>query len=62
METKKILLRELDTPAGEFDNVLKTKETRRLSKKCHADGIGLIKDGDLELVSYSGKLASFFKL
>ncbi len=51
METKKILLIELDTPAGEFDNVLKTKETRRLSKKCHADGIGLIKDGDLEMVS-----------
>jgi hypothetical protein len=33
-----------------------------LSKKCHTDEIGLIKDGDLELVSYSGKLASFFKL
>ncbi|NOJ27401.1 MAG: hypothetical protein DA330_05260 [Nitrososphaera sp.] len=61
METRKILLLELDTPAGEFDNVLKTKETRRLSK-CHADGIGLIKDGDLEMVSCSGKLASFFKL
>lgn len=46
----------LQTPAGEFTNVLKTEETTPLEPdaeefKYYAPGIGLIKDGPLELMS-----------
>jgi hypothetical protein len=46
----------LRTPAGEFTNVLETEETTPLEPdaeefKFYAPGIGLIKDGPLELVS-----------
>ena len=41
-------------PAGTFENVLKTKETTPLEKgkgfKLYAPDVGLIRDGDLELV------------
>lgn len=44
-------------PAGSFDRVLKTQETTPLEPgvkeyKYYAPGIGLIKDGDMELVRY----------
>lgn len=46
----------LSTPAGSFENVLKTKETTPLEKgvkefKFYAPGVGLIRDADLDLVS-----------
>ena len=44
------------TPAGEFKNVVKTKETTPLESgteyKLYAPGVGLIRDGDLLLVKY----------
>jgi hypothetical protein len=45
------------TPAGRFADVLKTRETTPLEPgtvelKYYAPGVGLIKDGELELVSY----------
>lgn len=47
----------LQTPAGVFNNCLKTKETSALERgvgyKFYAPGIGLIKDGVLELVNYT---------
>jgi hypothetical protein len=48
----------LRTPAGEFTNVLETEETTPLEPdaeefKFYAPGIGLIKDGPLELVSFT---------
>jgi hypothetical protein len=43
-------------PAGEFKNCLKTKESSGIEKgteyKLYAPGVGLLKDGDFELVSY----------
>ena len=46
----------LKTPAGEFKNCVKTKETTPLEKgteyKLYAPGVGLVKDGDLHLVKY----------
>ncbi|MFH1010383.1 MAG: hypothetical protein V1784_04010 [bacterium] len=47
----------LQTPAGRFENCLKTEETTPLEPgvkeyKCYAPGIGLIKDGDLLLTKY----------
>jgi hypothetical protein len=47
----------LTTRAGAFDRCLKTKETTPLEKlareyKIYAPGVGLVKDGDLELVSH----------
>ena len=44
-------------PAGSFDHVLKTEETTPLEPgvkeyKYYVSGIGLIKDGDMELVRY----------
>lgn len=44
----------VETPAGEFENCLKIKETTPLEPKAkgfkfHAPGVGLIKDGVLEL-------------
>jgi len=46
----------LQTPAGVFENCLKTKETSALERgtayKFYAPGIGLIKDGTLELTGY----------
>ena len=48
----------LKTPAGEFKNCVKTKETTPLEKgteyKLYAPGVGLVKDGDLHLVKYGG--------
>ena len=48
----------LDTPAGEFANVLKTEETNPLKPeekefKYYAPGIGLIQDETLQLVNYT---------
>lgn len=48
----------LDTPAGEFANVLKTEETNPLKPeekefKYYAAGIGLIQDETLKLVNYT---------
>jgi hypothetical protein len=44
----------METPAGTFTNVLKTKETSGLEKgkefKFYAPGVGLIRDADVELV------------
>jgi len=47
----------LQTPAGRFENCLKTEETTPLEPKAkeyklYAPGIGLIKDGDLLLTKY----------
>lgn len=47
----------LETPAGRFENCLKTEETTPLEPKAkehklYAPGIGLIKDGDLLLTKY----------
>jgi hypothetical protein len=47
----------VDTPAGTFVDVLKTRETTPLEPgfvefKYHAPGIGLIQDGDLKLEEY----------
>jgi len=47
----------VDTPAGTFVDVLKTKETTPLEPgfvefKYHASGIGLIQDGELKLEKY----------
>ncbi len=49
----------VETPAGTFTGCLKTKETTPLepnakSVKFYAPGIGLVKDGDLVLIGYSG--------
>jgi hypothetical protein len=48
----------LETPAGTFENVLKTEETTPLEPdarefKLYAPGIGLIQDADLLLASYT---------
>ena len=48
----------VDTPAGEFEDVLKVEETTPLEPdaieyKFHAPGIGLIQDADLKLVEYT---------
>ena len=48
------------TPAGTFDRCVKTLETTPLERfaretKFYAPGVGLIKDGDMELVSVSGR-------
>jgi len=45
------------TPAGSFNNCLKVKETTSLERgveefKLYCDGVGLVKDGPLELTSY----------
>jgi hypothetical protein len=50
----------LTTPAGSFDRCVKTRETTPLEKfareyKLYAPGVGLIKDGDMVLVSVSGR-------
>jgi hypothetical protein len=50
----------LDTPAGEFANVLKTEETNPLKPeekefKYYAPGIGLIQDETLQLVNYTSQ-------
>ncbi len=47
----------LTTPAGAFERCLRSKETTPLEKlaseyKIYAPGIGLVKDGDLELVAH----------
>ena len=46
----------LETPAGKFENCLKTEETSGVEKgkeyKCYAPGIGLIKDENLLLTKY----------
>jgi hypothetical protein len=51
------LTERLTTPAGVFENCLKTKETTPLEPrvteyKIYAPGVGLIKDGGLQLVSH----------
>ena len=48
----------LKTPAGTFDKCLKTRETTPLERlareyKIYAPGVGLVKDGDMELVSHA---------
>jgi hypothetical protein len=48
----------LTTPAGTFDRCVKTRETTPLERfareyKVYAPGVGLIKDGDMELVSHT---------
>lgn len=47
----------LQVPAGKFDNVLKVEETTPLEPfsreyKYYARGVGLLKDGDMELVKH----------
>ena len=47
----------LATPAGTFDHCVKTRETTPLEKfareyKVYAPGIGLIQDGDMQLISH----------
>jgi len=49
----------LTTPAGEFKNVLKVRETTPLEPgasefKYYAEGIGLVQDGSLKLTSHTG--------
>ena len=48
----------LKTPAGDFKDCVKTKETTPLEKgteyKIYARGVGLVKDGELHLVKYGG--------
>jgi hypothetical protein len=51
----------LRVPAGTFTNVLKVEETTPLEPgvrefKYYAKGVGLLQDGDLKLVAYTGKL------
>ena len=46
------------TRAGAFDRCLRTRETTPLEplareSKLYAPGVGLVKDGDLELVSHT---------
>jgi hypothetical protein len=45
------------TPAGTFENCLKTEESTPLEPgrefKLYAPGVGLIRDGVLDLVSYT---------
>ena len=48
------------TPAGEFKNCVKTKETTPLERgtvehKLYAPGVGLIVDGELKLAKYGGQ-------
>ena len=48
----------VSTPAGTFENCLKIKETSGIEKgtvgyKYYAPGIGLVKDGNLELTDYT---------
>ena len=50
------LTERLKTRAGTFERCVKTRETTPLEKlareyKIYAPGVGLVKDGDLELVS-----------
>jgi hypothetical protein len=52
------LSEELDTPAGDFEDVLKVEETTPLEPgveeyKFHAHGVGLIQDGPLQLTEYT---------
>ena len=52
------LTERISTPAGTFDHCLKTKETSPLELilhefKIYAPGIGLVKDGSLELISHA---------
>jgi hypothetical protein len=47
----------VQTPAGNFENVLKVEETTPLEPhskeyKYYAHGVGLVKEGDLMLVRY----------
>lgn len=49
----------MQVPAGKFENCLKTEETTPLEPdakeyKCYAAGVGLLKDGDLELTEVPG--------
>ena len=48
------LTERVKTPAGEFENCVKTEETTPLEKgreyKLYAKGVGLVRDGDLSLV------------
>ncbi len=51
---------EMDTPVGDFEDVLKVRETTSLEPglvefKYYAPGVGLINDGELELVKYGWK-------
>jgi hypothetical protein len=51
------LTERMATPAGVFEGCLKTKESSPLEPfvkeyKLYAPGVGLIKDGSLELVSH----------
>jgi hypothetical protein len=50
------LTEKLDTPAGKFENCLKTEETSAIESarehKLYAPGIGLIFDGNLKLTKY----------
>ncbi|HXV46333.1 MAG TPA: hypothetical protein VD736_06640 [Nitrososphaera sp.] len=51
------LSEELETPAGDFEDVLKVEETTPLEPgveeyKFHAPGVGLIQDGPLQLTEY----------
>jgi hypothetical protein len=50
----------LTTAAGRFDRCVKTKETTPLEPlsreyKLYAPGVGLVQDGDMKLVSTSGR-------
>jgi hypothetical protein len=50
----------LATPAGRFDGVVKVRETTPLEPlsreyKFYAPGVGLVQDGDMKLVSTSGR-------
>ena len=51
------LTEKFETPAGKFENCLKTEETSALEsareKKIYAPGIGLIYDGGLKLSKFS---------
>ncbi len=54
------LTEQLRTPAGTFDNVLKTIETSQIEAgpgeaKYYAAGVGLLQDGSLKLVRYGAR-------
>jgi hypothetical protein len=62
-ETKMVVSETVKTPAGEFKNCLKIKETTptepgNVGYKYYAPGVGLIQDGQCKLVSYGKAKAS----
>jgi hypothetical protein len=57
-EGRRLLSEQISTPAGQFDRCVRTLETTPLEKlsreyKVYAPGVGLVKDGDMQMVSHT---------